>query len=437
MSPPTQCDSHSSSPYSSPEPPHELITSSPSNQGYFGHLVFESSDSGFDCDDEDAGAQTDSTLDDAEDLGGAQFGHPLERIPRVKSADHGLNYDSDAEVNALLRTVTRSSGSSYPSRSQSVASFMTDESINFDRIVDLLLDQKPDPFLFPGSRNLVMFDSPTDDTLYHYGESLPPLMVKRLKRSSAELLLLLELNLHELREDPWNSAPHILRAVERDDKVYLCMQRLSEYNQPPLVNVAHYIDFFRQVLEGLSFLHEQRVVGLNCASPSSYMMDSSSASQTPAPTASDDESTSHPFDRSAYPVRYYFVDFTQATRIPLESLFPSSSPATPSGELQTRATCPFKRDVQGCGSLFERLLDNVPPVATKFKSLTKAMVQGGFTADDARRLFEALCRSIDAEVFEKPASRRPSSLPERAQTIAHVVSTSPMSERPRSKVLSR
>lgn len=74
-------------------------------------------------------------------------------------------------------------------------------------------------------------------------------MIKRLHRSSSELRILLELNLPEIRDDPWNAAPHILGAVERADNVYLCFKRLSEYNQPPLVKVAHYIDFFRQILE--------------------------------------------------------------------------------------------------------------------------------------------------------------------------------------------
>lgn len=74
-------------------------------------------------------------------------------------------------------------------------------------------------------------------------------MIKRLQRSSSELRLLLELNRPVIREDPWNAAPHILATVERADHVYLCLKRLSEYNQPPLVTVAHYIDFFRQILE--------------------------------------------------------------------------------------------------------------------------------------------------------------------------------------------
>lgn len=100
-----------------------------------------------------------------------------------------------------------------------------------------------------------MFDAPRDDTLYRHQESLPPVMVKRFNLKSPELRLLLELNVPESREDPWNVAPHILRTVQKHDDVYLCMQRLYQYNDPPLVSVAQYIDFFRQVLEVSKVLH--------------------------------------------------------------------------------------------------------------------------------------------------------------------------------------
>ncbi len=77
----------------------------------------------------------------------------------------------------------------------------------------------------------------------------PLLMFKELSRSSPELLLLLELSHPELRQDPWNPVPHILKAIERDDRVYLCLQGLSDYDNPPFVTIAQYLDFCRQVLE--------------------------------------------------------------------------------------------------------------------------------------------------------------------------------------------
>jgi hypothetical protein len=80
-------------------------------------------------------------------------------------------------------------------------------------------------------------------------EANDSMMIKCLPSSSPELFILLRLNQREFRHDPWNPALHILCAVSRDERVFLCMQRLVEFNQPPLQTVSNYIDFFRQVLE--------------------------------------------------------------------------------------------------------------------------------------------------------------------------------------------
>jgi len=199
------------------------------------------------------------------------------------------------------------------------------------------------------------------------------------------------------------------------------MQGLSEYNDPPFLTVAHYIDFFRQVLEGLSFLHEHRISGLNCSDPSSYMVDLSSAPRTLAPLRDDVNFVATPrFDRYAYPVRYYLVNFTKATRISTASTY-SSYPMS-AGRVPTPSE--FKKDVQECGMMFDKMLSEVPQIATKFRSLIKAMTLGGFSADDSRRLFEALCLSLEARVFESNASysRPGASVLERAQTISHPIS---------------
>ena len=203
-----------------------------------------------------------------------------------------------------------------------------------------------------------------------------PIMIKRLRRSSPELRLLLELNHSDLRDDPWNAAPHILRTVEKVDNVYLCLQQLSEYNQPPLMSVAHYIDFFHQILEvfhplflivlrfskraikGLAFLHERRIAGLSCGEPSSYMVDLSSASLTSA-TFSHDSGAGYigpqQFDRVSYPVKYYLVNYTNASYICKGPT--SSSPGSPSRDAPD--TCPFRKDVQDCATMIDGLLSDV------------------------------------------------------------------------------
>ena len=89
-------------------------------------VIYDSPDSDSGGEDDD-GAGSDSTLDDPEELGISGFGHPLQRMPRVMSADHGLDYDSDSELNLLLSSMSRVS--SNPSRSQSVSSLNTDDTM--------------------------------------------------------------------------------------------------------------------------------------------------------------------------------------------------------------------------------------------------------------------------------------------------------------------
>ncbi len=74
-------------------------------------------------------------------------------------------------------------------------------------------------------------------------------MIKCLPRSSPELFLILQFNHPEYRDDPWNPVPQLLCAVERGDKVFLCLQRLFQFDKPPFISVANYIDFFRQSIE--------------------------------------------------------------------------------------------------------------------------------------------------------------------------------------------
>jgi len=222
----------------------------------------------------------------------------------------------------------------------------------------------------PDSRNLIIVEPSSKD-------AHDSIMIKCLPRTSTELIILLELNHNESRHDPWNPAPHILSAVERDDNVFLCMERLIEYNQPPFKTVANYIDFFRQTLEGLTFLHEHHIAQLCCSDPNSIMVDISTGTST--------SSIEH-FDRTIYPVRYYYTDFSRAVK------FNSS------------ANDEFAADIRDCGIMISRLLANVPQIAPSFNAVVKAMASGNLGADECRNMFEVLCKSLDSSVFDIPVS---------------------------------
>ncbi|KAJ3850272.1 hypothetical protein EV368DRAFT_730, partial [Lentinula lateritia] len=181
------------------------------------------------------------------------------------------------------------------------------------------------------------------------------------------LLLLLALNTPELRSDPWNPVPRILRAVER-----VCGDsQLNLDKQEENGTLAQWMDFFRQVLEGLAFLHENGVVwdGFDAIEPR--------LCSTAAPSQWN-------FDRSRYPVKYYFTNFRRARQIsPPVIATPASSPSSP-----------FTKDVQSCGKWLEAVVNDIHPVHESLLPLTQAMVSGTFTADGARKLFEARARSL-------------------------------------------
>ncbi|KAM6493824.1 hypothetical protein JOM56_010185 [Amanita muscaria] len=256
-----------------------------------------------------------------------------------------------------------------------------------------------------------------------------------VSRTSEELRLLNHMNHPSHRPDPWNPAPYLLCTLDRDEAdIYACFEELTPYDQPPFRTVAHYLDFFRQLLEvafigshGLTFLHELSIVNLNCAKRSSFMIDLSagsstsipcslttSASQPPpylasshsvpvpipdsslhsttdpsqlanTPLADQDIPSTTPnnnkgplFDRAKFPVKYYIVDYSDAVQLSYHSsaCHPSASDGDQDQYAQNTAT-------------------NTPS-----PPLVSAMITGELTADGTRRLFEALCHTLEASVFD-------------------------------------
>ncbi|TFK38981.1 hypothetical protein BDQ12DRAFT_682819 [Crucibulum laeve] len=422
---------------------------------------------------EESSSNSDSTLSDPEAR--SRFGHPLERIQRSGSVYRDFSSDSEVEpyfweaFTAEKNSVYSSSATTSRTRSNeslpsiSVASSVDYDDVDYEILIDVLLSQSPSPFSSADINGLTMFTPPTSPVPPFLTSrscaypTPPPLMIKPLPRSSSELRLLLELNQPEARSDPWNPTPHILCAVERmhvgtyeaeqeeerdEEKgtVYLCLERLRPYNRPPMERVVEYIDFFRQVLEGLSFLHEHYIANLHLSRPTSYMVDLSSAPRPSQPTSSAQSSLSsfgnfsfdlqvkenkegtnlemqsaptllsasasynsttptptHPttsnpnlnipdqtptqtsftrkppsrtptlsttFDRTSYPVRYYFVDFSEAQRVDIsakassEPLYKHAHGSSGDHEEDTASQI-MRRDVHECGEMLDAMLNSV------------------------------------------------------------------------------
>ena len=92
------------------------------------------------------------------------------------------------------------------------------------------------------------------------------------------------------------------------------------------------------------------------------MVDLSSASRTSAIFSHDvgpGNIGPQQFDRVSYPVKYYLVNYKNASYIHKRPIFSSSTPGSPAQELESLDTCPFKKDVHDTATMIDGLLLDV------------------------------------------------------------------------------
>ncbi|KAI0049394.1 hypothetical protein FA95DRAFT_1649083 [Auriscalpium vulgare] len=289
-----------------------------------------------------------------------EFGHPLQRMVPLETMDMPIEEMQSVAPKCGLYCIPTSEASSTASHRYY---------IDFEAVVDEYLSQYAEGDEWP---DLVFVESAKDDALPN--SRTCSLILRRMPCDGEELAILRALNSDEVRHDPWNPAPRVLYVAERGGIAVVCLERLFEYDQPPMQTVADVIDYIRQALEGLSFLHEHKIAHRGYGHVNGVMMDIG-------------RSSAEDFDRSKYPVRYYRVNFSQAQRVKDD------------GSVRGAA---FRRDVQDLGGMLEGLVDEVPKIGGKLRSLVRAMGGGEYGADDGRRLFDALCRGIDSATHDAP-----------------------------------
>jgi len=141
-----------------------------------------------------------------------------------------------------------------------------------------------------------------------------------------------------------NPAPYVRGVVERGSRIFVVMERLSPYDNPhskPSQTTSTFSSrssrFVWQVYPCISCpdilpkirvdLFARNLISPNCSfqDPCCYMVDLSSA---PSSCLSSTD-----FDRTRYPVKYYFTDLSLATKFDIPS-----SPGATSLESEFRAT---------------------------------------------------------------------------------------------------
>ncbi|KAH9073587.1 hypothetical protein EDB83DRAFT_2505194 [Lactarius deliciosus] len=288
------------------------------------------------------------------------FGYPLQRMVPIESMPLG---GEESPLSGLYRMPA--------SQSSSTSSHMFYVYIHVTSDFEAVVDEYLSHYQNSDAQDMVFVEA---DAAGAPSEMSTSLILRRVKLHSTELALLRALNTTEIRSDPWNPAPRLLHTAERGDDAILCLERLFDCDHPPLQTVANVVDYIRQALEGLCFLHEHKIAHCAYGDPNGVMMDIG-------------RSSSAGFDRTRLPVRYYRVNFSRAQELPREA-----DPRSVS----------FCRDVRDCGAMFQTLVEEVPKIGGKLRSLVVAMTGGEYGAEDARKLFEALCKGIDASTYDAP-----------------------------------
>ncbi|KII93060.1 hypothetical protein PLICRDRAFT_101119 [Plicaturopsis crispa FD-325 SS-3] len=146
--------------------------------------------------------------------------------------------------------------------------------------------------------------------------------IKRVERKSEEVEIAKFLSSPTLRCNPLNHCIPILDVFPdpvKPGRTYIVMPILRPFDDPTFAYVGEVADFVGQTLEGLLFMHEQRVAHLDCAALNILMDAADLFPQGWHPLRRDcalDALTQlpAPLSRTDHPVRYYFIDYGLSLR---------------------------------------------------------------------------------------------------------------------------
>ncbi|TFK53488.1 kinase-like protein [Heliocybe sulcata] len=240
-----------------------------------------------------------------------------------------------------------------------------------------------------------------------------------------------------LSSDPRNHCVRILEVLEvpdDSDVTVLVMPYLHAYDCPRFDTFGEVVSFFKQIFEGLQFMHAHHVAHRDCYSRN-IMMDANHlfpegfhpvvTLQKPDISGSSKHST-----RTWHPVRYYFVDFGISRRYKPEDL-PVLEPqilgadtTVPEFEESDEPVDPFPTDVYYLGNMIREDFIQTRYGFEFIEPLVSDMVQNDPssrpTMDEVVTRFEAIRKSLSSwKLRSRIAERDEVELLELYRTIIH------------------
>ncbi|OCB91803.1 hypothetical protein A7U60_g916 [Sanghuangporus baumii] len=229
--------------------------------------------------------------------------------------------------------------------------------------------------------------------------------MKKLAKGSKELEIARFLTSEEMSKDPRNHCVPILDVFSEEDShlEFMVMPLLIRHSQPSFSTVHEALDFVKQLLEGLAFMHENGVAHRDCAA-NNIMMDGDplypKGFHPCLPTLDAKGKRARPRRRrDTRGVKYYFTDFGISSRF--ESAEEVRLVTGQDGldrevpELrQFEPYDPFPVDVFILGNLFRKELTDMCENMGFLDPLVERMTQQNPcerpTAEEALHLFDSL-----------------------------------------------
>ncbi|KAI0823384.1 kinase-like domain-containing protein [Trametes gibbosa] len=252
--------------------------------------------------------------------------------------------------------------------------------------------------------------------------------IKRLSkaRHPMEVAIVQSLSRPPLDKDPANHCVPILGALQspRDaDVVFLIMPYLIQHEKIPFVTVGEVAELFRQLLEGLRFIHTRNVAHRDIMT-SNIMMEPAVYSDTPHPMF---RSKNYEFTgkvklrtRTECPVKYYYTDFGISCQISAETKRPREPPvlggdrSVPEHQKLDEPRDPYRTDMYCLGNVIRMQFIQRYSSFDFLAPLVNEMVRD----DPAERPdITSVCDHFDAMLDSTPPRRLRSRLVPRGENI--------------------
>ncbi|KAJ6502065.1 kinase-like domain-containing protein [Mycena sanguinolenta] len=191
-------------------------------------------------------------------------------------------------------------------------------------------------------------------------------IMKYLELPSQELDISLWFSAEPQRSDAANHCVPIFRVLSDPKEpgwAIIVMPLLRRYDKPRFDTIGEAVEFFKQIFEGVQFMHKHNVAHRDCCSPN-LMMDGAALYREPFHPIRQDRKRDFSgkirasLTRTQHPVKYYLTDFGLSRRYkpeerpPLELPIRGADKTAP--EMMVNDPCdPFPTDVYYLGNLIK------------------------------------------------------------------------------------